>query len=231
MEPHDTFEGSPWGAEPTEDWNDPAYWANQYRELLAEADPWERDQTIDGDVSLLVWMLTEAGELPLSSPQTLLDAGCGIALIPHLLTFWGFQVTAIDLCPQAVEIGAHHQPTEEELLTYPIYWTPRPPPGQPPGGPVAYRVGDWLTADLPSFGVICCRNSLRCSTKAHWRRSLLRFHDLLVPGGLLILETHNALDIQEEVEVLLDECGFTRLIAGAERDPCVRYRIDCWPTG
>ena len=66
---------------------------------------------------------------------------------------------------------------------------------------MSYRVGDWLTADLPSFGVICCRNSLRCSTKANWRRSLLRFHDLLVPGGVLILETHNALGIQEEVEV------------------------------
>ena len=75
MESHDAFKGSPWGAEPTEEWNDPAYWANQYRELLAEADPWERDQTIYGDVSLLVWMLTAAGELPLSSPQTLLDAG------------------------------------------------------------------------------------------------------------------------------------------------------------
>ena len=232
MEPRDTFEGSPWGAEPTEDWSDPAYWATQYRELLAEADPWERDQTIYGDVSLLVWMLTAAEELPRSSPQTLLDAGCGIALIPHLLAFWGFQVTAIDLCPQAIEIGSHHQPTEEELCAYPIYYQiPRPPPGQPPGGPVAYRIGDWLTADLPSFGVICCRNSLRCATKAHWRRSLLRFYDLLVPGGVLLLETHNALGIREEAEVLFDECGFAPWVGEARRDSSAKYWIALWPTG
>lgn len=67
--------------------------------------------------------------------------------------------------------------------------------------------------------------------KAHWRRSLLRFHDLLVPGGLLILETHNALELQEEVEVLLDECGFAPWVGEARRDSSAKYWIALWPTG
>ncbi len=37
MESHDTSQGSSWSAQPTEDWNDPAYWVNHYRELLVES--------------------------------------------------------------------------------------------------------------------------------------------------------------------------------------------------
>jgi hypothetical protein len=39
MEKPDAFPGSPWNAEPTDDWNRPAYWHDYYQELLAEADP------------------------------------------------------------------------------------------------------------------------------------------------------------------------------------------------
>src|SRR5262249_766544 len=67
---------------------------------------------------------SHVGELPRSSPQTLLDAGCGIALIPHVLAFWGFRVTAIDSCPRAVEIASQRQPTEEELARCVPIWDP-----------------------------------------------------------------------------------------------------------
>jgi len=50
-------------------------------------------------------------------------------------------------------------------------------------------------------------------------------------GGVLLLETQNAIGIQGEVEVLLDESGFTPLLPGVRRDPSVKYRMDVWPTG
>src|SRR5205814_1016037 len=99
----EVFRGSPWNAEPTEDWNRPPYWLDYYQNLLAEDDPWRRERVIYREVDLLIRMLTEAGELPRSSPQTLLDAGCGIALIPHVLAYWGFQVTAVDSCSPAIQ--------------------------------------------------------------------------------------------------------------------------------
>jgi SAM-dependent methyltransferase len=252
MEKPDAFQGSPWNAEPTEDWNRPAYWHDYYRRLLAEADPWRREVVVHRHVDLLIRVLSHVGELPRSSPQALLDAGCGIALIPHVLAFWGFRVTAIDSCPQAVEIATRCQPTEEELARCVPIWDPcKDMPGarelvedparslkrlrdlQAPGGSVSYTAGDWFAADLPpgAFGVVHCRNSLRCSTKPYWRRSLRRFHELLSPGGVLLLENVNAIGIQDEVEGLLAECGFVPLAAGAVREPASKYVVGMWPTG
>jgi hypothetical protein len=72
---------------------------------------------------------------------------------------------------------------------------------------------------------------LRCSTRPHWRRSLRRFHELLSPGGVLLLETVNAIGIQDEVEELLAECEFVPLTEAAIREPAARYVIAVWPTG
>jgi chemotaxis methyl-accepting protein methylase len=104
---------------------------------------------------------------------------------------------------------------------------------QAPGGLVTYSAGDWFTADLASsaFGVVHCRNSLRCSTKPYWRRSLRRFHELLSPGGVLLLENVNAIGIQDEVEQLLAECGFVPLATGSARESASRYVVSMWPTG
>jgi chemotaxis methyl-accepting protein methylase len=98
---------------------------------------------------------------------------------------------------------------------------------------VSYLAGDWLAADLPagSFGVVHCRNSLRCSTRPYWRRSLRRFHELLSPGGVLLLENVNAIGIQDEVEELLAECGFVPLPTAAARAGVARYVVGLWPTG
>ncbi len=232
MEPHNNFMDAPWGIQPSEDWSQPSYWTDHYRELLAEQDPADRDRLTYPAVYLLVWMLLEAGELPRSSPQTLIDAGCGLTIIPHLLAFWGFHVMAIDYSPQAIEWAVAHQPTPDDLATYPIPFFEQQREHFPaPGGSVSYRVGDWLTADLPPSGMVLCRNGLRGATKLNWRRSLRRFHDLLIPGGVLLLETQNAFGIQEEVEVLLEECGFAPWVVGeAQRDSSTKC-LAMWPTG
>ena len=250
--PPGEFQGSPWNAEPTEKWNCPSHWQDYYRELLAEQDTWRRELVVHRGVDLLIRMLADAGELPRSSPQTLLDAGCGIALIPHVLARWGFRVTALDSCPAAIEIASRHLPSEEELARCaPIWEHCEELPGarelvedparslqrlrefQAPGGSVTYAVGDWLTADLPAegFGVVHCRNSLRCSTKSYWRLSLQRFHELLSPGGLLLLETVNAVGVQDEVGELLAECGFVPLTADISREASCKYVRGMWPTG
>jgi 2-polyprenyl-3-methyl-5-hydroxy-6-metoxy-1,4-benzoquinol methylase len=250
--PPGEFQGSPWNAEPTEDWNRPSYWQDYYRKLLAEKDAWRRELVTHRGVDLLIRMLADAGELPRSSPQTLLDAGCGIALIPHVLARWGFRVSAIDSCSMAVEVASRRRPSEEELARCVPIWDPcKDFPGarelvedparslqrlrefQAPGGLVTYSAGDWFTADLASsaFGVVHCRNSLRCSTKPYWRRSLRRFHELLSPGGVLLLENVNAIGIQDEVEQLLAECGFVPLATGSARESASRYVVSMWPTG
>ena len=252
MEHLNAFQGSPWNAEPTEAWNQSLYWHDYYRQLFAEADPWRRDQIIYRQVDFLIGVLSQATELPRSSPQTWLDAGCGIALIPHVLASWGFQVTAIDSCSRAIEVASQHRPREEELARCVPIWDPvrghtgvrelvedsarslqRLRSFRAPGGSVVYMAGDWLAASLQAatFGVVHCRNSLRCSTKPYWRRSLHRFHELLLPGGVLLLENVNAIGIQEEVEELLAACGFVPLAAGARRELSAKYVIGMWPTG
>ena len=102
-----------------------------------------------------------------------------------------------------------------------------------PSGSVTYSDGDWFGANLPAgtFGIVHCRNSLRHSPKPYWRSSLLRFHELLSPGGLLLLENMNAMWMRDEVKELAAECGFVPLAAGAVRDPACKYIIDAWPTG
>src|SRR5262249_29650806 len=124
VRPPGEFQGSPWNAEPTEDWNRPAYWEDYYLELLAEKDPWRRGWVVHREVDLLSRMLSAAGELPRSAPQPLLDAGCGVALIPHVLAFWGFRVTAVDSCAKAVEVASRYQPSEEELTRCVPIWDP-----------------------------------------------------------------------------------------------------------
>lgn len=252
MDQHDAFQGSPWGAEPTDDWNRPAYWGDYYAGLLAEVDPWRRGRVVHREVDLLIRMLAGAGELPRRSPQTLLDAGCGIALIPHVLASWGFRVTAVDSCPAAVEVASRQRPSEEELARCVPIWDPcQDMPGarelvedparsllrlrefRAHGGSMSYLAGDWFDDALQpgTFGVVHCRNSLRLSPKPYWRRSLRRFHELLSPGGVLLLEHVNAIGVQDEVEALFAESGFVPHAPGAGREASCRYVVGMWPTG
>ena len=248
----EVFRGSPWKAKPTDEWNRPSYWHEYYQKLLTEAEDWRREMVIHRRIELLFRMLTESRELPLTLPQTLLDAGCGIALIPHILAYWGFQVTAIDPCPLAIEFSTQHRPSEEELAKcLPIREPCKDDPSaytlvedtvrslqqlksfKASGGSVSYINSDWFDTNLQPamFGIIYCRNSLRCSTKKYWRRSLDRFYELLLPGGILLLENVNAIGIQYEMEDLLEECGFVQFVAELDRTPSNRYVFSMWPTG
>ena len=247
----EAFSGSPWDTETTDEWNEPTYWHDYYSKLLLEGDPWRRDQLIHRPAEPLIQMLTRAGELPRTTPCRLLDAGCGISLTPWLLSHWGFDVTAIDSCPLAITEAYRLDPDEEDLARCVQVWESGPRSqgyilSEDPKrslqrlrgyrskeGSLAYFRRDWFDEALPrgSFGVIHCRNALRCSTKPYWRRSLLRFRELLAPCGMLLLENVNAGGIPCEVERLLNECRFIPLHRAEETDPDRRYVIARWPTG
>jgi len=109
-----------------------------------------------------------------------------------------------------------HAPGIRELVEDPDRSLERLRGFKTPGGSVSYIAGDWFEKDLPpgAFGVVHCRNSLRCATKPYWRRSLDRFRELLSPGGVLLLENVNAIGIQDEVE---ETAGRVRVRAPHDR--------------
>jgi SAM-dependent methyltransferase len=253
MDDHDEFEGTPWQATPTAEWNAPPFWDGYYRDLLAEAESWQRGQVTHRRIGYLVRTRTAAGELPKrATPATFLDAGCGVSLVPHVFAFWGFEVTAIDSCPRAIEASAQLRPDEKELARCIDIWDPCPDSPrsrqlvedparslqvlrgfQSPGGSLTHVADDWFSADLRpgSFALVYCRNALRCSTKPYWRRSLGRFHELLSPGGVLVLENVNAIGIMDEVEGLLAAGGFVSLATPDGRTADGRHVLTMWPTG
>jgi len=100
------------------------------------------------------------------------------------------------------------------------------------GGELAFQVADWneLPAHGDRFSMIVCRNGLRLSTKPYWRRSLRSFFRLLDPGGLLVIQTINAIGIRGEVDAMLQQEGFCNLTHD-RREPDKRYVAGLWPTG
>lgn len=251
MSSADDFCRSRGNANSHDEWNQAAYWDGYYEELLKERDPRRRQLVAYREVDLLLRMLEETERIPRTSPATMLDAGCGISLIPHLLAYIGFTVTGLDLCATAVDLTQGYDPAEEDLARCVPVWDQVP--GSPRvrelvndplrslqrlqqlhvrGGAVRFQVDDWFSPALTdeSFDVIYCRNSLRRSIKSYWRRSLLRFRELLAPGGVLLLENVNVFEIRDEAETLITECGFQP--AGSEiTDDSVKRILSVWPTG
>jgi 2-polyprenyl-3-methyl-5-hydroxy-6-metoxy-1,4-benzoquinol methylase len=199
-------------------------------------------------------MLTHLRAIPVvgSGPGAkLLDAGCGISLIPRVLAFWGFQVTAVDFSVPAIRVAERQAPSEADLARCIPIWDPVSPGSRTlelvedperslqmlrqyraEGGSVRYLACGWQECPRSEpFDLIYCRNSLRCSLKVYWRCSLRCFWELLVPGGVLLLETLNAIGIQDEVEELLAECGFTTVPETGDHPPPDRYVFAIWPTG
>lgn len=251
MEERDAFAGTPLGTAPHAEWNLASRWNDYYTQLFSE--PIRYEHIVHRGTHLLERMLREAGTLPLAgSPGMFLDAGCGISLIPHLVAYWGFQVTAIDPSDVAIDHvrdRAHDEATLARCVQILVPCPDMPDalmevddPGQRlqhlrslhvPGGSVRYRQCDWFSSELEAacFNVIYCRNALRGSLKPYWRRSLIRFRELLSPGGVLLLENVNAFGIKDEVSVLLSETGFRRLTKDQERETTERYVMTSWPTG
>ena len=250
----ETFSGSPWNGEPSADFNQPTWWNRYYQELTTgRAAEIRTERVVYRDCRRLINFFASNNVLPMSpsipAPRVL-DAGCGLSVIPNLLVYWGFHVTAIDSCESAITVSRNRKPTELELAKCIKIWEPRQgmkntftlidDPARSlerlkkyksEGGTLNYLQADWHDKPLVrgEFEFIYCANSLRRSTKSYWRETLLRFFDLLSPDGTLILETVNAIGIQSEVQEILCDVGYSPLTDAPA--PNSKHVLEFWPTG
>lgn len=250
------FKGSPWNCDSIDQWNQPGYWSDYYRDLLADQqDTIRRKLVVWRDCDRLMHTLSRIGKLPVRDGDDeikFLDAGCGISALPYVLKAWGFHVMALDTCEEAIQISAKRNPSDEDLAKCIRIWEPsRDYRGsftliddpkkslerlqylKVAGGSVSFIHADWLDPSVCTgpFDFIYCRNSLRRSKKPYWRDSIQRFYELLAPRGILILETVNALDLMHEVHGLLRETGFVSVEKNPPRDEDHKYVDAYWPTG
>jgi SAM-dependent methyltransferase len=246
------FIGTPWNVVVRDNWNDPGFWDRHYIAQLEKGDPVWLQRRVHFPVDRLVQRLRDAGELPCPSLRRVLDAGCGMTLLPQILTHWGFQVTALDASPHAIAYTRQVLPDEAEMAACIRIWEDHPSIQHArclvedpvrsleqfrawvrPGGSLTHVAGDWMGVDLPlgSFHLIHCSGGLRCAPKPYWARSLTRFRELLAPGGLVLLENFNILGIREEAESLFEVCGLAQWSPEVPRDLGGRYILASWPTG
>ncbi len=256
MKSSENFVGTPWNAEPNASWNQTPYWREYYSGLLDEAgEDWQREYATFKDLSQLLTQLLQQNAFPLraDAPRPrFLDAGCGIALTPDVLAHWGLDVTAVDLSETAIDFGRNRTPSESELARCIWIWEPVPNTQvacqlmkkplrsleilrqrHMPDGKVHRVKADWLdpSSVCGPFDFIRCDNGLRQSTKPYWRKTLSRFYELLGKGGVLLLETVNAVGIEEEVKEIVDEIGFHRLHDSENRHADRKNVLERWPTG
>ncbi|MCW8132848.1 MAG: class I SAM-dependent methyltransferase [Planctomycetota bacterium] len=112
-----------------------------------------------------------------------------------------------------------------------------------PGGSLRIRRLSWHSWWLrpSSFDAIVCRNALRLAPKQEWRNSFRRFHALLRPSGLLVLESLNVMGLMREVRDLLKETGFewtepfpvdpSERIMPVRPNATAKFATAYWPTG
>jgi len=137
------------------DLHDPHYWQSVYD---AEGRPgWD----MDGPTPLLPELLDRAGALGLEPGPRIAVPGCGFGHDAAELARWGFQVTAVDFAPAAIE-GARARYGEG----------------------VDWRLADWFAAGLPTFdGIVdhTCFVAMAPERRPEYLDSLA---DRLRPGGL-----------------------------------------------
>ncbi|KAA3614191.1 MAG: methyltransferase domain-containing protein [Calditrichaeota bacterium] len=246
---NDKFIGTPWNSEPNDDFNSQAYWNDYYDKILLDEKLKELEWAIIVNIENLKKALESLDELPAGDSKRFLYAGCGISQVPYILSLWGFAVNAIDSSEAAIDIVSNLELRKRDLALSIYVLDPNEKRTtitndpkisinelkkyQSTNGTLKFLVMDWFSDKLrpKSFDFVYCRNALRCSTKPYWRKSLKRFNELLKPGGTLILETLNAIGIQDEVRALFKEYKFVKPKLDESRNKTNKYIIDDWPTG
>jgi SAM-dependent methyltransferase len=150
------------------------------------------DEPIDARVDAIAALLAQRGVLP---PSRLLDAGCGTGRYASALAHRGFHVVGVDRSPDLVKIAQ----TRSSATT----------------DNVEYLIGEFTVLREPgAFAGILCRGVLNdLLTDTERELVALRFAELLIPGGVLLLDVRDWLRTTERYRA---EPSTARVVALAE---------------
>ncbi len=242
------FAGITW--DQAKEWNDRGTWTEAYPEDLSGLSPEELAQeslALGRPPLAILDRILQETRLPVApggGPVRVLDAGSGLSNLPYVLALMGCEVTAIDFADTATRLNLALHPRRMAMSPSADVVGLLEERGvgfDAPRGSVSHLTRDWFDDSLGpgSFEVIYACNSLRLSRKLYWQRSLARFHDLLAPGGLLIVLNQNAVAVNAEVISLVDDQGFflvdgqRGVIDDPENGPQPGQKrfVGLWPTG
>jgi SAM-dependent methyltransferase len=233
-------------------WESPDFWDSYYTQLLSlPEEDLSRKAFVYRVVTRLDRMLAYTSENWGWTCCSVLDAGCGISLLPYLLQYWGYRVTAIDSSQAAIDFLKDHAPAQEVLARCVEVLEPHPTAAgacfvrtelartlpalqkrRAEGGSLELIRASWNAESLPaaSYDLIYCLNGFRFGTETFIREALVSFQRLLRPGGLLFI--HNIRTAPERGDVimrLLTEAGFAAL--DRQHDATKKYGVAWWSRG
>jgi len=168
-------------------------WEARYQETAAEELPWFHDG-LDADIARA---LDETGLRERAGAMKLLDLGCGPGTQAVALAARGFDVTASDISPSAVETARAR--------------------ANAAGTPVRFLVDDILNTRLEGvFDVIVDRGVFHCFAEDRDRRAWFRSIDrLLAPDGVLLLKCFHKDETREQgPPSRLDEADIRAMVPG-----------------
>lgn len=237
---------------PTEKlWAAAAYWDAFYAELLAAPpDNLLREGFIYRKITQLDSCMVLLAQTWQWKATSILDAGCGISLLPFVLQYWGFDVTALDTSAVAIKFLEQQKPTEVDLakcieilephsnglsatVIRDINRTlPELRKRQCASGKLQFIHSDWNTPALPpaTFDLIFCQHGFRYGNASFIRQALGSFYNLLKPGGVFYANNINiSPQLGDQISALVTETGF-RGITG-QYDKTKKYGMAIWGTG
>lgn len=120
-------------------------------------------------------------------PPLWLDLGCGLGELCELVRDWGWKVQGVDSSPRAVD-ACRAKGIDVTLADVDAYLETRR--GEPPAAISAIQVIEHVPRD-------------------RWIGSLQRIHDVLEPGGAMLLETINGLNAEAVLSYFLADVTHT----------------------
>lgn len=188
-------------AEKPRDWSDPVGWDKYYSDLI-DGDDYIADVQNTGTISIdRVPQLI--GELKSMSLFNVWIPGCGISLLPKLLSRGGLKVHATDVSKRAVEFQNESiSKIDQAILESGVE--------EFPGGSLNVEVHDFKSNYLSEkFDLVINVKAIQAFPEVEMRQVALAHLDALKPGGRAIFDTMNVQGERRDLlERVLVESGF-----------------------
>lgn len=219
------------------EWEQKDFWENHYQEAIKElrneskSDQWG----VFKEYHDLYEFLDEHPDWEVNS---ILDAGCGLALAPYVLKHWGYQVTALDISQNAIEFIETFNPTEDQLASCLNYYRPNLPllrTKQKDGGSLHFVADDWNNLILhgKTYDLIHCMNGLNKASLSVMLNAIRTFKQVLNPGGVLIMRNswvfmkefkdQEPIYVGGRIDYILEKAGFTVLYPDSKKDTAYKF--------